>query len=204
MFWFHGPMPYGPVTLASTHAESSKAGVFQPAGGLAVMPGRVFQVPSVTMRVPSSSAAAMRLPAPPPLKGAIAITFVPGTSSDLMSLICEVCHALLPPPEFETCVPLTNVVWPSSAFTRRTADVTAAGSATSKVLRRTIGPAGVIVLAPATFQIQLAPVSDGGGVPPTTFGAATVVGAVPMLVMTRDSRRSPPSPVSMLTVPPRW
>ncbi len=71
------------------------------------MPGRVFQVPSVTMRVPSSSATAMRLPAPPLLNGAIAITFVPGTSSDLMSEICDVCHALLPPAEAETCVPLT-------------------------------------------------------------------------------------------------
>ena len=83
--------------------------------------------------------------------------------------------------------------------------VSAAGSATSNVLRRTtIAPAGVIVLAPATFQIQFAPVRIGAGVPVMTFWAATVVGAVPMLVMTRDSRRPPPSPVSTLIVPPRW
>ena len=192
------------MTVAGTHAESSKPGVFQPAGGVAVMPGSVFQVPSVTIRVPSSSATAITLPAPPLLNGAIAMTFVPATSSDLMSVICEVCQALLAPVEPETCVPLTYVVWPSSAFTRRTALASAEGSATSNVLRTKIVPAGVLVLAPATFQIQLAPVRIGAGVPVMTFWAATVVGAVPMFVMTRDSRWSPPSPVSTLIVPPTW
>jgi hypothetical protein len=39
---------------------------------------------------------------------AIAITFVPGTSSDLMSLTCDVCHALTTlPGELETSVPFT-------------------------------------------------------------------------------------------------
>ena len=106
---------------------------------------------------------------------------------------------------------------------------------------------------PATFQIQLAPCSEGGGgrrwptivadesvvltaavptsvivlvsepmfsLPPTAMpvtllsltlaspaaaGTASVVlaGAVPSAVMVRDSSRSPPSPVSMLIVPPR-
>ena len=81
--------------------------------------------------------------------------------------------------------------------------MSAAGSATWKAFRSTIGPTGVVVLAPATFQIQFAPVSTGAGVPVMTFCAATVVGAVPMFVMTRDSSRLPPSPVSMLIVPPR-
>ena len=99
--------------MAATHAESSKPAVFQPAGGVAVRPGRVFHVPSVTMRVLSSSATAIRLPAlaaAPPLNGAMAMTFVPGTSNDLMSEICDVCHALLAPVEIDTCVPLTYVV----------------------------------------------------------------------------------------------
>ena len=43
------------------------------------------------------SAAAMTLPAPFPLNGAIAMTLVPATSSDLMSTICDVCHALFAP-----------------------------------------------------------------------------------------------------------
>jgi hypothetical protein len=41
------------------------------------------------------------------LAGAVAITFVPGTSSDLMSVICEVCQALFAPDEVDTWVPLT-------------------------------------------------------------------------------------------------
>ena len=113
-------------------------------------------------------------------------------------------------------------------------------------------PAGVLVDAPATFQIQFAPASDGGGVPggpmveaaasvvltaavptevivlvsppivslppaampatlltltlvsPAAAGSASgvLVGAVPIDVIVRDSSRSPPSPVSMLIVPP--
>jgi hypothetical protein len=70
------------------------------------------------------------------LNGAMAMTFVPGTSSDRMSLICEVCHALLAPADAETCTPLTYVVWPSSALTRSTALAIADGSATVNVLRR--------------------------------------------------------------------
>ena len=42
-------------------------------------------------------------------------------------------------------------------------------------------------------------------VSPAAAGTARVVlaGAVPIAVIVRDSRRSPPSPVSMLIVPPR-
>ena len=106
-FVFHGATPYAPVTLATGQEESSKPAVFQPAGGEAGVPGSAFQVASVTILVESSCAAAMTLPAPPPLNGAMAMTFVPGTSSDRMSLICEVCQALLAPADAETCTPLT-------------------------------------------------------------------------------------------------
>src|SRR5690349_15832790 len=109
-------MPYAPVTVAAGHAESSKPAEFQPSGGDAGVPGSAFQVPSVTIRVESSCAAAMTLPAPPLLNGAIAMTLVPGTSRDLMSLICEVCQALLAPADVDTCTPLTYVVCPSSAL----------------------------------------------------------------------------------------
>ena len=46
-------------------------------------------------------------------------------------------------------------------------------------------PGGVLVFAPATFQIQFAPVSDGTGQPDVTFWAATVlfVPAVPTEVI---------------------
>src|SRR5437867_2749759 len=111
----------------------------------------------------------MTLPAPPALNGAVAITFVPGTSSDLMSLSCDVCHALLAPVELDTWTPLTYVVCPSSALTRRMAVDSADGSATVNVLRRYTVPAGVVVLAPATFQIQFAPASVGTGMPEVTF-----------------------------------
>src|SRR6185369_12221885 len=104
---FQGAMPYAPVTLAEGQDKSSKPVVFQPAGGDAGVPGNAFQDASVTMRVESSCAAAITLPALPALNGAMAMTFVPGTRSDLMSLICEVCHALFAPPDADTWTPLT-------------------------------------------------------------------------------------------------
>ena len=53
-------------------------------------------------------------------------------------------------------------------------------------------------------ETQAAPVTVPDATGRVAGAAATVVGAVPMLVMTRDSRRSPPSPVSTLIVPPTW
>jgi hypothetical protein len=112
--------------------------VFQPAGGEAGVPGRAFQVPSVTIRVESSCAAAMTLFALVSVAmPAIAITFVPATSSDLMSATCEVCQPLVTlPGELVTCVPLTKAVSPSSALTRSTALDRDDGSATVNVFRR--------------------------------------------------------------------
>src|ERR1700743_4031105 len=102
-------MPYAPCTLAAGHVVSSKPMVFHPSGGDAGVPGRAFQVLSVTIRVESSCAVAIT-----PLASAafaipaIAITFVPGTSSDLMSLTCEFCHELTTVPgELDTSVPFT-------------------------------------------------------------------------------------------------
>ncbi len=102
-------MPNGPCTIAAGHDESSKPAVFQPSGGAAGVPARAFHDPSVTIRVVSSWAAAMR----PVALGAaampaIAITFVPGTSRGKMSLTCDVCQPLTASTgELETNVPFT-------------------------------------------------------------------------------------------------
>ena len=88
--------------VAAGQDESSKPAVFQPEGGVAGVPASAFHEASVAMRVAPNSAAAIMLPAPPLLNGAMAMTFVPGTSKDLISEICEVRQALLAPAEFET------------------------------------------------------------------------------------------------------
>ena len=118
-FWFQGAMPYAPAENAAGHAESSKAAVFQPAGGVAGVPASAFHVVSVTIRSPSSSSAPIRLPraagvgAPRPRSRSC-----PATSRDLMSTIWDVCQALLPPPDCATCWPLTYVTCESSALMR--------------------------------------------------------------------------------------
>ncbi len=154
----HGPLPYGACTIAAGHDESSKPAVFQPSGGEAGVPASAFQVPSVTTRVASSCAAAMTLAGlVSSAMPSIAITFVPGTSSDLMSLTCDVCHSFVTVPgALETSVPFTYVLWPSSALTRSTALETDDGSATVNVLRMKMFPCGAPLLAPAVFQIQFA------------------------------------------------
>ena len=83
--------------------------MFQPAGGVAGVPGRAFQVPSVTIRVvPTCAAAMIPLASAEMLRPAIAITLVPATSSDLMSATWEVCQPLITlPGELATRVPLT-------------------------------------------------------------------------------------------------
>jgi hypothetical protein len=112
--------------------------LFQPLGGVAGVPARAFQVPSVTIRVESSWAAAMiPLALAWTSRPSTAITLVPATRSDLMSATWEVCQPLLAVPgELVTCVPLTKATSPSSPLTRRTALATVAGSVTVKVLRR--------------------------------------------------------------------
>src|SRR5882757_1096054 len=104
----HGPLPKGACTVAAGHDESSKPAVFQRSGGEAGVPASAFQVPSVTIRVVSSCATAMTLAGlVSSAMPSIAITFGPATSSDLMSLICEVCQPLLTPGALETSVPFT-------------------------------------------------------------------------------------------------
>src|SRR5215468_9796589 len=111
MLLSHGEMPYGPCTIATGQAESSKPIVFQPGGGEAGIPGNAFQVPSVTIRVVSSCATAITLlgvavSAMP----AIAMMVGPGTSSDLMLRTCDACHPLTTlPGALETSVPFTYV-----------------------------------------------------------------------------------------------
>ena len=112
--------------------------MFQPAGGLAGVPARAFQVPSVTILVVSSWAAAMiPLALAWTSRPSTAITLVPATSSGLMSATWEVCQPLFTVPgEMVTCFPLTKAASPSSPLTRRTALEMADGSVTVKVLRR--------------------------------------------------------------------
>src|SRR5215469_3058523 len=105
----HGAMPYGPVTVAAGHDESSKLAVVHPSGGVAGVPARAFQLPSVTIRGESSWATAITLVAlPPSLMPSIAITLLPATSSGLMLLIADVCHPLFTLGESDTCVPFTK------------------------------------------------------------------------------------------------
>jgi hypothetical protein len=102
------------------------------------VPGRAFQVPSVTIRVvPSCAAAMIPLALASVSRPSSAITLVPATSSDLMSATWEVCQLLSTlPGELVTCVPLTKATSPSSPLTRRTALEMVDGSVTVKVLRR--------------------------------------------------------------------
>ena len=97
--------------------ESSNAAVFQPAGGVAGVP--VERLPRRVGDDPLVVERERRRSAPPPLPAlvpAIAITFVPATSSGLTSTIWDVCQALLPPPDCATCWPLTYVTCESSAL----------------------------------------------------------------------------------------
>ena len=131
--------------MAAGQEESSKLAVFQPSGGLAGMPGRASQLPSVTIvvgAVPdcvelSWSAAMMPLAFAETLRPSTAITLLPATSSDATLATCEVCQPLFAVgSEVVTWVPLTKAVSPSSPLILRMALEMADGSVTVKSLRR--------------------------------------------------------------------
>ena len=97
MFWFHGADPVGARDVCGRPRRVVE-GDGVPAGRRrGRCPGESLPgCASVTILVEPSSATAITLPAPPPLTGAMAMTLVPDTSSDLMSLIWDVCQALFP------------------------------------------------------------------------------------------------------------